>query len=104
MELIINNENGKTIIDSKVFESIAEVSALKVKGIYPTKKNDFASCKINNDDVVLTLNVKLEQNIDVVGTCGKVQEVISEDIAEMCGVECKAINIDIQGFVKEEKK
>ena len=42
--------------------------------------------------------------VDIVKLCSKVQDEVKENILIMTGVECKKINIDIQGFEKEPSK
>ena len=32
------NENGKIVIENKVLKDIAQIATLKIKGVYPLKK------------------------------------------------------------------
>ena len=98
------NEIGKTLISNRAFQDIAEISALKVSGVHPVKKNDFAEVKEKDGKLAVNLHVKITQNIDIVKTCAKVQTKVREALEEMLGMEVANVNIDIQGFVAPKKK
>ena len=97
----IENKYGKVVLENEVYEQIAEIAALKVKGVFPNKKNDFITCKVKDDNLNIKVNIKLQQDLDVVKTCTKIQNRIRESILEMCGIDTEDINIDVLGFVKE---
>ena len=99
--MVIENKYGKVVLENEVYEQIAEIAALKVKGVYANKKNDFITCKIKDDNLNIKVNIKLQQDLDVVKTCSKIQNRIRESILEMCGIDTEDINIDVLGFVKE---
>ena len=51
-------------------------------------------------------NIKEAANrngVDVVKVCSKLQSTVHEAIEGMTGIDCKNINIDIQGFKTEKK-
>ena len=94
------NTNGTYTISLKAFKDIADISLASVKNIYPAKKEDYISAKFdNNDELTISISVRLKQGIDIVKTCNNLQDVIYDNLSLMTGVECKNINIDIQGFV-----
>lgn len=98
------NEIGAYTISEKAFEDIASITVKNIKNVYPAKKeNEFVECKINkNNEVTLKISLRVKQGIDIVKLCSKVQDDVKETILIMTGVECKKINIDIQGFEKTE--
>jgi uncharacterized alkaline shock family protein YloU len=101
---VIKNEIGSYTISDKAFQDIAAICCNGIKNIYPTKKDsEFVSCKFNkNGDLLLDISIRVKQGVDIVKLCNKIQDEINESILLMTGVECKKINIDIQGF--ETKK
>ncbi|MBQ1477385.1 MAG: Asp23/Gls24 family envelope stress response protein [Erysipelotrichaceae bacterium] len=103
--MVIENKSeiGNIVLENKVFKDIAEISALKVSGIYPNKKNDFAEVKLKDDQFSVVLNVKLKQNIDIVKTCSKAQMRVREALEDMTGIPVASVNVEIQGFVKEKE-
>lgn len=101
MELLKNNL-GTYVIEDKAFKEIAQLACLKVKNIVPAKKaNDFVDVDINKDkSMTITVHCRIAAGQDVSKLCNSVQEEINENILLMSGVDCKNINIDIQGFIK----
>lgn len=89
-------------IAPKAFEDIASLACEGVKNVYPVKKDkNYAEAKIGkNDELSILLTVKVKQGVDIVKLCNKLQDEVAENILLMTGVECKKINIDIQGFQK----
>ena len=104
MELL-SNEMGSCLISEKAIKEIADVVCSNMKNIYPVKKDkEFAECKISkNDEISLLLSLRVKQGIDIVKLCSKLQDEISENILLMLGLECKRIDIDIQGFESSKK-
>ena len=97
----MENKYGSYILSPKVFKDIAEIAINDVKNIAPAKKEDFVVCKVGKNKIELTISVRIKQGVDVVETCGKLQETINENLLLMTGVECEDINIDIVGFIKK---
>ena len=100
------NEIGSYTISEKAFEDIASIAVKNVKNVYPVKKDsEFVECKINkNNEVTIKISLRVKQGVDIVKLCSKVQDEVMESVLIMTGVECKKINIDIQGFEKSEAK
>ncbi len=103
MELENVNEIGKIVLQEKVFRDIAQIATLKVDGIYPVKKNDFADIKMKDEKLSVILHIKLGQDIDIVKACTKAQMKVREALEDMTGLPVGSINVDIQGFVKEKE-
>lgn len=94
------NEIGTYIISEKAFKDIAAIACSSVKHVYPTKKdNDFVECKISKaGEPVFTISIRVKQGVDIVKLCNRLQDEIKEAVLLMSGIECKQIDIDIQGF------
>ena len=99
-----NNGIGTYKISEKAFKDIAAIACESIKNIYPTKKDsEFVDCKINkNGEPSFKVSIRIKQGVDIVKLCNKIQDEIKENVLLMTGIECKKINIDIQGF--EAKK
>ena len=100
----INHETqlGSIHLSDDVFKDIAKLAMSKIPGVYPGKKEaDSVACKTLDNDIKLTLYIKLGQGKDVTGTCTKLQRKVHEDIVDMTGIDCKVINLDIVGFISE---
>ena len=52
---------------------------------------------------MLKMSVRIKNGVDVVKVCSKLQSTVHEAIEGMTGIDCKNINIDIQGFKTEKK-
>ena len=98
------NTNGKVTLSNKVFKDIAYTAAAKVENIYPVKNdNSFVDVNIKAGEVMLKMSVRIKNGVDVVKVCSKLQSTVHEAIEGMTGIDCKNINIDIQGFKTEKK-
>ena len=99
------NEIGTYVISEKAFKDIAAIACSNIKNIYPTKKdNEFVECKLSKTgEPAFTVAVRVKKGIDLIKLCNKVQDEIKEAVLLMSGIECKQIDIDIQGFVTEKK-
>ena len=94
------NEIGTYTISEKAFKDIAAIACSNVKDVYPVKKdNEYVECKLNKSgDPVFTLSVRVKQGVDIVSLCKKIQSEVNETVLLMTGIDCKNIDIDIQGF------
>lgn len=100
---ILSNENGKYVIEDSAFKDIAQAACLKVDDVCPSK-NDKSFCvvKVNkNNELSLTLQIRIRQGANVDKVCNKIQDEVSEVLLLMTGIECNNINIDIQGFFQK---
>ena len=94
------NDIGNYIISEKAFAEIAQIACSNIKNVFPAKKEkNFVECKFTkNDELSLKLSIKVKKGIDIVKLCTKLQDEVKESILLMTGVDCKKVNIDIQGF------
>lgn len=57
------------------------------------------SCKIQNDQLILTIDVKVKYSVNVNETCNKVQSKIFENIEHMTEYTPDVIDIRVVGFI-----
>ena len=100
------SEIGSYTISEKAFADIASIAVKNVKNVYPVKKeSEFIECKVNkNNELSVKVSLRVKQGVDIVELCSKVQDEVKENILIMTGVECKKVNIDIQGFEPNNTK
>ena len=103
MSIENRNELGTIEIDNKVFTDISKMVCEKVEGVFPVKKEEYATCSIKDNDVKLHISIKIKQGLDIVNTCSSIQSEIHEAVLNMTGIDCSNITVDIQGFIVETK-
>lgn len=96
----MKNEIGTIEINKYCYKDIAQIASLKVKGVEGGRDKDFASIKIENGELKLNIEIKVDREKDVIKTSKLVQEKVREAILEMMGIEVSRINVEIVGFIK----
>lgn len=96
----MKNEIGTIEINKYCYKDIAQIASLKVKGVEGGRDKDFASIKIENGELKLNIEIKVDREKDVIKTSKLVQEKVREAILEMMGIEVSQINVEIVGFIK----
>ena len=56
-------------------------------------------CKIANDQLILTMDVKVKYSVNVNDVCSKLQGKIFENIEHMTGFQPDQIDIRVSGFM-----
>ena len=56
------------------------------------------NCKIVDDQLILSVDVKVKYNVNVQDVCSKVQSKIFENIEHMTGYKPDVIDIRVSGF------
>ncbi len=100
--MINKNEFGSIEVSNKAINDIANICVNKTKGVYSTKKDGSSACNFKADELKVVVPIKVKQGIDVVKTCNNLQSKIKESIGEMTGLDCKSVDIEIEGFVSEK--
>lgn len=94
-----NIENGEVSLSKGVFKDITSISVNKSEYFSPTKKdNSYINVSYDDNNLTLTLHLKVKKGIDIVDACSILQDDIHESIENMTSVEVKKINLDIIGF------
>ncbi len=100
--MINTNEYGKIEVSNKAINDIADLALDSIDEVYPYKKENNCVCSFKDDELRVTVLIKVKQGCDVVKKCNLLQSKIKEAIVGMTGIECKSVDIDIQGFVTEK--
>ena len=103
--MINSNVYGKVDLDNDVFKDISLITINKTKGIHPIKDNpSFCAVAVKDGVLSLKLKVKIDTGVDVAKVCNKLTESVHESIESMTGIDCKKIDIDVQGFAATDNK
>lgn len=97
-----SNEFGHIGISKKVFESIASIEIGELTGnMLPdsTRFKNAVNCKITKDQLILTVDVRLDYNLNVNEECAKLQNKIFQSVKYMTGYSVDVIDIKVTGFI-----
>ncbi len=101
--MLNKNEYGNINVSKNALNDIANLACLKVEGVYPVKKDsNVATCVYKDDELKISLNIKVKQGMDVMKISNKVQSKVFEAVAEMTGLDCKSIDVEIEGFITDK--
>lgn len=94
---------GLVALSKNVFETIAQIAVEEADGLalddpFNPFKNSII-CKIQNDQLILTVNVKVKYDINVKEACANLQNAIHDNIAHMTDYTPDVIDIRVAGFV-----
>lgn len=97
------HELGLIALSKSVFETIAQIAVEEADGLalddpFNPFKNSI-NCKIQNDQLVLTVDVKVKYDVNVKNACAKLQDTIHDNIAHMTDYTPDVIDIRVAGFV-----
>lgn len=103
IEVKQNHELGMIALSKSVFQTIAQIAVEEAEGLtladpFNPFKNSI-SCKIQNDLLILTVNVKVNYDVNVKAACTKLQNTIHDNIAHMSDYTPDIIDIRVSGFV-----
>lgn len=97
------NDIGLIALSKSVFETIAQIvveeePALTLNDtVNPFKES--ITCKIQNDQLILSVDVKVKYDVDVKATCTSIQNKIYENIAHMSDYTPDVIDVRVVGFI-----
>ncbi len=109
------NMNGKGAITfaEEVVATIAGLAAVSIQGTagmsggivggiaeFLGKKNFAKGVKVDvaGGEVTVNLLVIAEYGVDIPEVCGKIQDVVKNDVEKMTGYKVKSVNIHVQGI------
>lgn len=94
-------KNGKIGISHQVFEEIARYVTVEVDGVEFLdensslfKKQDIV-CKIINDEVYITINIRIRYNFNVGDVSQTIQDRVSQTILHMTEIMPKKIDVNV---------
>ena len=96
------NEVGQIAINKKVLESIARIEVEEEHAnLLPdsARFKNAVNCKISNDSIVLTVDIKIGYQLKVNEICSRLQDKIYNSILHMTGVKMDLIDIKVTGFM-----
>lgn len=97
------NDLGLVALSKSVFETITQIvidedeTLVLNDPVNPFK--DSLNCKIQNDQLILTMDVKIKHNVNVKDACAKLQNKIYENITHMTDYTPDVIDVRVVGFV-----
>lgn len=97
-----SNEFGQIGISKKVFESIARIEIGEESNRMLPDSSRFknaVNCKITKDQLILTVDVRLDYNLNVNEECAKLQNKIFQSIKFMTGYDVDVIDVKVTGFI-----
>jgi uncharacterized alkaline shock family protein YloU len=97
---ISDNENGIIILKKDVFTSIASIAVQEETGIQVESGTfkKFITCKVDDDKVRISVDIKIRYGQNVQKTCKSVQNRIFKAIEDMTEVKCDMIDVNVIGF------
>lgn len=97
---ISDNENGIIALKKDVFASIALIAVQEEKGVI-LESGAFKKtvvCKIEEDKVKLSIDLKIRYGQNVQKTCKNVQNRVAKAILDMTEVKADMIDVNVIGF------
>lgn len=97
------HELGMIALSKSVFETIAQIAVEEQTTLVlndpmnPFKES--LNCKIQNDQLILSVDVKVQYDMNVKDACSKLQDMIYENIAHMTDYTPDVIDVRVVGFV-----
>lgn len=97
------NEIGVVALNKSVFTTIAKIAIDEERSIELNESSSLfkypISCKLVEDRLVLTIEVKVKYTANVSDTCSKLQKKIFESISHMSEYTPDKIDIRVVGFI-----
>ncbi len=97
---ISDNENGIIVLKNDVFTSIAFISVQEESGVHLDKGTfkKSVTCKIKEDRITLSIELKIHYGSNVQKTCKNVQNRVFKAIQAMTDIKCDVIDVSVIGF------
>lgn len=96
------NSIGIIALSKSVFQTIAQIAVEEEENIVLGESASpfkyATSCKLQEDQLVLTIDVKIKYNTNVNEECAKLQNKIFETIEHMSGYRPDIIDVRVVGF------
>lgn len=98
-----SNNTGIIALSKSAFQTIAKIVLEEDENLKPAESSTPfkypITCKILNDQLILTIDVKVKYSVHVNDACSKVQSKIFENIEHMTGYTPDVIDIRVVGFI-----
>jgi len=99
---IKTEDNSKIALSKGVFESIIRTTLDEdSKAVLPEQSafSKYVICKIVNNTLNISVDIKVKYGTNVNDTCERLQERIFQNIYQMTDIKCYFIDIRVIGFV-----
>ncbi len=96
------SELGSIAINKKVFELIAQIEVEEeAPNVIPdsSRFKNAVNCKITNDQLIITVDVKVSYSKNVNDVCARLQNRIVDSIKHMSGYDVDQVDIKVTGFI-----
>lgn len=96
------NDLGMIAISKAVFQTIAEIAVSEEEKVVLADVTPFKyplNCKISDDQLVVSLDIKVQYSANVNEVCAKLQNRIYESIQHMSEYAPDVIDIKVTGFI-----
>ena len=96
------NEIGLIALSKSVFQTIAAIAVEEEDNISLADSTPFyypLSCKIKNDQLILSLDIKVKYNVNTNEVCSRLQNKIYESISHMTDYIPDIIDVHVLGFI-----
>ena len=102
--LPVEEENvaGLLTISKTAVETIAATAVLEVDNVKLAEKTNFRSpvaCKIVNDVMRLTVDIRIGYNTNIADICLAVQKKINQVLNQTIALTCEEIDVRVIGFI-----
>ena len=95
---------GIIALSKSVFQTITAITVDEEEAVMLAQTDitslfkDTVTCKVQDDQMMLTMDVKVNYNANVNEVCAKLQKKLHEAIAHMTGYAPDVIDIKVVGF------
>ncbi len=96
------NEYGLVALTDGVFETITAITVAESQSVSVADAAPFSkaiSCKVKDNLINLTLDIKVKRGVKVTETIEKLQEKIFNTIYSMTGLKVNKIDIRVTNFI-----
>ncbi len=95
-------ETGLIALSKGVFETISQISIDEEENVClvdNTALKKAVQCKIANNKLNVSVEVKVKYGANVNETCERLQERIASNISQMTNLKCNLVDVKVVGFI-----
>ena len=99
---LVENDLGLLTVNKAVAESIASTAILELSDVKLAERTTLRnpiSCKIVDNSLNMTVNIRIKYNCNIADTCLSVQNKINQALKQMIDLSCTEIDVRVVGFV-----
>lgn len=102
--IVINSDkgNGMITLSKGVFDTIMQISIEDEENVFSVEGNTLrkgSNCKIVDNKLIVSVDVKLKYGANVNQTCESLQQRIDSAIYQMTNLHCGQVDVRVVGFV-----